>query len=351
MNSKRPFDFISSGQVETAAADWVVRRDAGLSESERLEFSRWRAQDPRHAESIARHEQAWSLLDRPRTGGRTRELLRALPVRIGRRRRRRVAAVTAAATMVLLVCTAVWQTLDSFEAQTQGRAQVLIPRKQLLPDGSSVELKGESKIQVAYSPAARRITLEGGEALFQVAKDAQRPFVVTAAGVNVRAVGTVFLVQMGGTQVDVIVTEGTVAVEMASTPTTAVVSQPTPASDTSRLVSAGARLTVDTATGPTAATPVAISATEIAARLVWRAPFLEFSDVPLIEAVALLNRHSPIPLVVDDPTLAVLPVNGRFRADNSETLARLLESSFGLASDHRGNQIVLRKARDSSEHD
>ena len=353
MNSKHSFDFISSGQIETAAADWVVRRDSGLSEAERVEFARWQGADPRHAEAIARHEQAWSLLERPRAGGRTPELLRALPARIGRRRRRRVAAVMAAVTMVLLTCTAVWQTRDPFQEIAPGKTQVLMPRKQVLPDGSIVELKGETSIRVAYSNSSRLITLEGGEALFHVSKDPTRPFVVAAAGVEVRAIGTVFLVQLGGTQVDVIVTEGKVAVEMVANRVAP--AAPGNASarpvEAPRFVEAGARLTVDTSMGPAASVPVAISATEIAARLGWRAPFLEFTDVPLTEAVALLNRHSPIPLVVDDPALAALAVNGRFRADNSETLARLLESSFGLTVEHREDQIILRKAKGSSAQD
>jgi len=344
MTPKRSLGLRASRQIEAAAADWVVRRDTGLSDADQQELSRWRTEDPRHAEAFARHDRSWSLLDRPRSGGRTLELLRALPARVGRRRRRRGAAIASAVALVLVTCTAVWNVRrEPLETMPAGTAHVVMPRKQVLPDGSAVELKGESKIQVAYTAESRRVTLVGGEALFQVAKDPVRPFIVTAAGVDVRAVGTVFLVQLGGTRVEVIVTEGTVAVEKV--PTSAPGGAPVAmAPEPPRFVEAGARLTVDTVAGPAVALPVTISATEIAARLGWRSPFLEFTDMPLTEAVAMLNRHSPIPLVVDDPTLAALPVNGRFRADNSETLARLLESSFGLKAVHRGNQIVLQKA-------
>jgi len=344
MSEKRPLRSLSPAKIDALAADWVVRHEAGLSDPEKLEFARWQKDDPRHADAIVRHEQAWSLLDRPRAGGRTPELLRALPARVAQRRRGRGAAVMAAA-LVFAAGTSVWRlALERLELSQPGSAQVLMPRKQMLPDGSAVELKGESRINVAYTEATRRITLVGGEALFHVAKEATRPFVVVAAGVEVRAVGTVFLVQLAAAQVDVIVTEGRVSVATKQERFTASGAQRLPGPEASTMVGAGTRLTIDASAGRTAALPVAISASEISTLLSWRAPFLEFTDVPLTAAVAMLNRHSPIPLVVEDPALAALAVNGRFRADNSETLARLLESSFGLTADHRGDRIVLRMA-------
>lgn len=337
---------VSAAQVEAAAADWVIRRDLGLADIERAGFEKWVAADPRHSEAIARHEQAWSLLDRPRHGGRTSELLRALPGRIARRRRRRVGAGLTAVALAMVAVTTLWQgQRDSVFTSGLGHAQVLMPRKAKLPDGSEVELKGDAKIFLDYSAAARRITLDGGEALFHVAKDANRPFVVRAAGVMVEAIGTVFLVPVGGAHVDVIVTEGKVAVERASAPRPRGLADSPESSEGVTLVHAGTHLTVDPKLGLVPLVPAAISATEIAARLEWRSPFLEFTDVPLHEAVAILNRHSPVRLVVDDPALAAQLVNGRFRADNSETLSRLLESSFGVEAQRHGDKIVLRKAK------
>ena len=72
---------ISRSRIEEAAIDWIVRRDDGLTAAEAAEFERWQAADTRHAEAVARHERTWTMLDRPRAGGRSREMAAALSVR------------------------------------------------------------------------------------------------------------------------------------------------------------------------------------------------------------------------------------------------------------------------------
>src|SRR5581483_9214616 len=84
--------------------------------------------------------------------------------------------------------------------------------RQTLADGSVVELNGNTQVQVAYSPAERRVRLVQGEAHFTVAKNKRRPFWVEAQGVSVRAVGTAFNVRLDPQRVDVLVTEGRVPV-------------------------------------------------------------------------------------------------------------------------------------------
>jgi transmembrane sensor len=79
-----------------------------------------------------------------------------------------------------------------------------------LPDGSRVELKDGSEVVVQYSASERRVKLTGGEAHFTVWKDKTRPFIVNAAGVEVRAVGTAFNVRLEAKSVEVLVTEGRV---------------------------------------------------------------------------------------------------------------------------------------------
>src|SRR6185312_8533669 len=89
------------------------------------------------------------------------------------------------------------------------------PERKTLVDGSVVELRDTAEIAVDYAGPLRRVTLRRGEALFQVAKNPARPFVVKAGGLEVRAVGTAFSVQIDGAAVDVLVTEGRVSVNQA----------------------------------------------------------------------------------------------------------------------------------------
>jgi transmembrane sensor len=69
-------------------------------------------------------------------------------------------------------------------------------RMALLADGTRMSLNTATRVRVELGPAQRTVRLEGGEALFEVAKDTNRPFVVRAGGSEVVAVGTVFSVRM-----------------------------------------------------------------------------------------------------------------------------------------------------------
>ncbi|MGH7956064.1 MAG: iron-containing alcohol dehydrogenase, partial [Opitutaceae bacterium] len=77
--------------------------------------------------------------------------------------------------------------------------------------GSVVELNVDADILVDFSPVRRAVRLVRGEAHFTVATDAARPFVVSAGGVEVRAVGTGFAVHFAPQEIAVLVTEGQVA--------------------------------------------------------------------------------------------------------------------------------------------
>ncbi len=329
----------STAQVDAAASDWLIRREAGLTDAEQAEFEQWMAADPRCREAIARAEQAWSLLDRPRQAGREHEMVRALGQRAGRRRRRR-AVGAALALAAAVVVSLQWNPMRTPSSDISS-ALVSAPEKRVLPDGGIIELKPGAELSVDYSGALRRVTLVSGEALFHVAENKQRPFVVTARQVQVRAVGTAFVVAVQTGQVDVVVTQGTVAVErppVTPAPVGRGEEQPQPA-----LVSAGHRVTVDLGAGAAAFPTIAMSPEEMAARLGWLAPLVRFSDTPLAEAVALINRHSPVQFVIDDPALARMPVSGQFRVD-AETLMAFFEKGFGVETQRTGDTVILRRA-------
>lgn len=253
-----------------------------------------------------------------------------------RRRRRAVAfaGVGAAAMAVgLWFFMAVKRDAGQVGAPT---AVVTEPNRRTLPDGSVVVLREGAEIATDFSPQARRITLRRGEAHFDVVKDAARPFVVSATGVEVRAVGTAFSVGLGGGGVEVLVNHGRVAVE--------------PAATAAALVDAGQRARVPAAGA--AAEVSEISAAELAQALAWRAPQIEFSRTPLAEAVALINaRLAPagqrrIEADPADAGLRDLRLSGFLAADNAEGFLRLLESTFGILADRTGTgAIVLRSKR------
>lgn len=272
-------------------------------------------------------------------------VLAAVERRVQRRRRLRRMVATSVSLVLLAAGGALWLRPGSpaSAAVVAASASVTQPVRQLLADGSYVELNGDARVRVEFSPAVRRVTILRGEAHFEVAHHPARPFVVVAGGVSVRAVGTAFAVRMSAGDVNVLVTDGRVAVDRATTDPVATPTQPL------AFVAKGAGVVVVPANlGPDAPAPVVVEVplTELTERLAWRVPRLEFNDAPLREAVALFNRHGTVRLGLADPSVGELRVSGVVRADNPAALLQLLHADYGVeARRDRDRGFVLSRPR------
>lgn len=286
-----------------------------------------------------------TLFDWPRQTGMWDTVLHAMDAKLVRRRRRRRQLRATAGIMLVFAVGLAWQMrteLVQDAAVPSSSAIVSVPVQRILPDGSVVELKEGAEIFVDYSSAFRRVVLRRGEAHFDVAKDPAREFVVQAGRVDVRAVGTAFVVGVGDTAIDVLVTEGRVAV--ARTAGAPAASSTATAPEVPTLVGAGYRLIVEPGTSRRVPAPVALSNAEIDERLTWRIPRLQFAGTSLTEALPMINRHSPVRLTLADAGLGSVRLSGMLRADNTEALLALLEVDHGIKAERRGeNEIVLRK--------
>lgn len=223
-----------------------------------------------------------------------------------------------------------------------GKAQVIAPERRVLTDGSVVELQREAVVEIDYRDNLRHVRLTKGGAHFAVVKDARRPFVVETAGVGVRAVGTAFVVQLTSEAVEVLVTEGRVAV--GEPEVLRATGNTTPAAGAS--VGANERVVVERASRNIPTAPAVVSEAEMRYRLAWRVPRLNFSGAPLDEIVGLFNAHArgdgPARLVLADESLKPLPLSGVLRADNVEALLSILESSYRLKSRRGGaGEIII----------
>jgi transmembrane sensor len=341
----------SSDSAATAltqqAADWLARRDRGLSAAEQDEYLHWLRADPHHANALAAHEATLRRMMRladwqPTQSDEPNPDLFAPPPR---RSRGLLYGSLAAAAAVLLAAGTWWsQTAPTDRsASTVAKSYLRVNERQVLPDGSLVELKDGSRNAVDFSPAIRRVRLIG-EAHFTVTKDPARPFIVEASGVAVRAVGTAFNVREDTSAVEVVVTEGTVRIDPPAT------AAPAPSSDqpavASPLVSAGHRAVIPLAAFATVPQVVATTESEIAATLAWQAPRLQFLETPLAEAVAEFNRHNRQQLTLARPELGEIPIGGTFRVNNVEGFVRLLETTLNVQVVSRtSDSIVLARAR------
>ena len=324
-------NFLVTDDIESLAADWIARHDAGLTQHEHAALRAWLAADPRHAAAFAGLQDVWATLNQPRLAGRGENLLRATAAHEARRasHRRRgyalaVAGLAAAAALVFA-----FVPLRRASTAALASTMVLRPDRQVLPDGSSVELAAGTEIAVEFSPARRGVRLVRGEALFEVTKDPTRPFVVSAGSVDVRAVGTAFSVRFAPTEVAVLVTEGRVAVQRNAPATAA---SPAAALPEPTFVSAGNSFVVPSSFLAAVAPPLprAVSASQVATALAWRSRRVEFTATPLAEAVAMMNRQNAVQLSLADTATAELRITGVFWTDDPEGFARLLAASLGL---------------------
>ena len=327
------------------AAAWVMRHDRGLSPAEQDEFLQWLAADPRHGEAITRYRRTWESFDRLAGLQASAQAVpdpdllapraRARPERTWRRWAWLAVPLATAAALVLGLTNQIRPRAVTSGDDPFAAGQLTPIEERTLEDGSTIRLNRGANVQVAFSAGERRVRLERGEADFAVAKDPTRTFVVESGGISVRAVGTAFNVRLAEHAVEVIVTEGTVAVARGDAGGASVL----PA------LSAGERAVVPrAASGAPVVSP--LSKEELDRRLAWQPRLLGFTDESLPTILNEFNRHNPVVLRVADPALRELRLTARFRSDNIPGFLRLLASDFGVrAEPGAGGEIVLRATR------
>lgn len=299
-------------------------------------------------------ESGRSPLDWPAAAGVGRELAREIRAEVRRRSRRRV-AVAGAACLFLAVGAGWWSgtLVPPAAVPAVADAHVAAPERRALPDGSILELKPGAVVNVAYSPTERRVELARGEVHVSVAKNPARPFVVAVDGVEVRAVGTAFAVGRNIREVDVLVTEGRVALTRPTPVESGAARGALPVEASSAVVAPepvflglGDRTTVSLAAQATPAPGIeTTSPAEIARRLAWRIPRFEFAGASLARVVQMFNERGFARLEIEDRALDAVRISGVLRADNVEALLQLLASDHGIESELAAGTVRLRRAR------
>lgn len=299
----------ASARAEAAA--WVARlQGPERNEATERAFRRWVEADPAHAAAFDRATQVWEGIGGAAAG---------MKVGAGRRARgRAMARVAASIAAVSMLAGGGWMMLrDPVYATEVGEQRTV-----RLEDGSLLALNTDTKVVVHYAKGRRELKLIRGEAQFDVAKDASRPFVVTAEGQQVRALGTSFVVRDEGKTIAVTLLEGTVTVASAKAATKVVNLTP------------GQRVTVG------ADAPPRLDRPSIKAVTAWRSGQILLDDTPLSQAIAEMNRYSDRPLAIEGKAGDVR-VTGIFRAGESQAFARTVAAQFGLAVVEQSDQTLL----------
>lgn len=317
------------------AADWLARRHGGLTPKEQAEFSVWMTQAPGNANAVEELERAWCWLNEPRRTGQSAWVEGNIKRHERVKRRRRLALSLGGMAASFCVLTAVWLQLR-VPAEESPETPALVataprPIVRTLADGSKVALRPGASLEVEYSVGSRKVRLIRGEALFTVAKDANRPFSVRAGSVEVLAVGTEFSVERGEHGLTVLVTEGRVAVEAGDHQSKPRV-----------FASSGEGVVVTTVSGGDPQLVVMpIEPQEVAAKLAWRGTRLEFFDTPLDEAIRRFNEGHQPQIVISDPEIGRRTITGVLWAEDGDDFVQLLETGFDLVAIEEGDQVRL----------
>jgi len=222
-----------------------------------------------------------------------------------------------------------------------------------LQDGSVVDLNSRTRIKVTFTDKARTVELVYGQALFQIAHNAQRPFIVRAGDREITAIGTQFDVRLDAQSVRVTLIEGKVEVSQEF-PGGAEPRSPEPqqsgksGGDLPLYLVPGqqyiARLADDGREGKEHPDRV-VRAVDVAKVTGWHEGHVFLEDLSLADAVAEMNRHSPVQITVEDPKLARLRVNGMFRAGEQEAFVTALEQYFPIVAQHHGDMEIILTSR------
>lgn len=347
----RPHLTLSPETPREAAVRWVAREIGGtLSPEDQAALRAWLEADPRHVELYAQVRDAALAVDRHAASAPLMDLRRdaLAALKASPRPRSRIYGLAAGLVCALAVGS-VWMGLQPntrpsvsrLESLSHAVAPALTADAAIhatrvgertsvtLPDGTVATLNTDTVLKVGYRRGERAVRLVRGQALFEVAKDASRPFRVYAADRSITAVGTIFDVRLDGGRVKVALVEGVVAVARDAGPRDAPVQRVT--------------MTAGEVLEALPASTMTVHASDAAHAVEWRRGVASFQAAPLVEAVAEINRYTQTPISVD-PAVADLRVTGVFRTGDPLRFARSVSEVLPVvvdASDAEG--LTLRR--------
>lgn len=298
-------------RLNAEASAWLARIQGPRGGEARGALQDWLRADPAHQAAFERATELWDILPGAVASDEA-------PQRRSAVSRRFVPLAIAASLAVVAGVGAMTALLDrplTFDTRVGEQ------RTAALDDGSRVSLNTDSQVTVKFARDEREVSLDRGEAVFDVAHDAARPFVVLAGDERIKALGTSFIVRRDGDRVRVTLLTGKVEV--------------TRKGRALAVLSPGERLSATPDAVPLLDRPLLDSITA------WRHGELRFRDTPLSEAVSEVNRYGGKRVIVNDARLASLPISGVFATANPTEFAAAVAQLHGLRVQPEGEAVLL----------
>lgn len=329
-------------EIAAEAAIWVARlHGPGRNPRMEQECRHWQSRSPAHREAFERCTETWQEVPNIKLAlayesvaamQRSRAAAPVVPPRSWKGWAAGALSAGALATAALFFVQR--QESGAYETGIGEQRQVL------LDDGSRMLLNTGTRLKVELGRERRSVSIARGEAIFEVAKDANRPFVVRAAGSEIVAVGTAFVVRVSGGDrsrpeaLAVTLLEGKVKVQAGADSRGASLAPPKAV-----LLAAGERLALGHGSGE-ALVVQRVDRPNVDQVTAWKRNEAVFDDTSLGDAVAEMNRYSRAPITLQ-PDLAGLRVSGLYKAGDSEGFARAVAALHGLMLQEHGGRFEL----------
>lgn len=320
MSSPNPHQ--TAKDIREQAAEWLFQaHSVDFTDKERSKLDLWLNESELHRASYWRLEAAWA------EAARLAALapLPRKPVSFRRPFEARLFKSAIAIAVAVAAGLSAYQYYSTPSGRTYATA-VGGHRTLTLPDGTVIGLNTDTVIQISDNLAIRQVRLEKGEAFFEVKHDADKPFTVLAGDHRITDLGTKFIVQQSKERLKVSLLEGRAQLETLNGPD----AQSTELTPGEVAVATAGKLSV---------TRVSIPA--MTNELGWRKGVLVFDDTTLADAVTEFNRYNVEKIVIDDPSILRMRVNGTFPVHARHDFAEVARAVFGLRAEDRGDQIVI----------
>ena len=310
-------------EIQSRAADWLLeRREGQWSDERQIELDAWLEESLAHRIAYWRLDAAWGRAD---LLGAMRRPAFQRPPAPKRKAWPNLLRITAA----VLTVGAVAGALQWFEAGKTGEkiyATAVGERERLtLADGSQIELNTDTQVRTEIAANQRKIWLDKGEVYFEVKHNEKKPFVVMVGDHRITDIGTKFVVRRDQSEFKVSVLEGIVRLEDSRT-------APKILTKGEIAVASSTRTEI-----------VRQSQRELADAMGWQRGVLVFDHTTLGDVAVEFKRYSTTKIVIADPKIAALTIDGTFPSNNSRAFMRLAQAVLGLSVDDRGGEIVISK--------
>jgi transmembrane sensor len=358
-------------QIYEEACEWFIECRAGdLDNVARAEFDRWLRKSPEHQGAYLEIAAIWNegptldpanrwdldkliaqsaedpaniiAWERTRSTSHTPQSITKapqtpcrVPLSAALTGRRRLFAIAASILLATVALATYILTSSGVYATALGEQRSLA-----LSDGSTVQLNSLSKIRIRYCEHERTVDLLQGQALFHVAKDTKRPFIVHIGQTRVRAVGTQFDVYRKADGTIVTVVEGRVAILneghpsgpkhegeqglRSPAPSTEVADFARREGEGAIFLTGGEQITVGPKTVRKTEHPNLAGATS------WTQRQLVFEAASFAEVAEEFNRYNERKLVIDPSALGTQHISGVFSSTDTASFIRFLRDRPGL---------------------